>query len=494
MNHIGVLICALLMSSSAYAASCSDLTKFKVPGTDLVITKAELVPAKDLLPQHCQADGAVDRHVGPDGKTYGINFAIALPDNWNHRFLYQGGGLYNGIVRPPVGAAAAGVMPGLARGFVVASSDTGHQSQPSDTSFNVDQQSSLDFAQVAVARVVQIAKQMVATYYGEPAQRSYFTGCSTGGREAMLMTQRYPYYFDGVVSGDPAMRTGFSRLGNNWRNVAFNQAAPKDSSGRPEPHKLFSEADRKALVDGLMNACDAKDGIKDGMIFNPEACKFDPATLACSGSQTSSCLGPAQITALNKAFPGPRNSRGDLVYPMSLYDADVAALLPSSKPPAANAPTPPTSIDVDNRLFDLVSDPLEALTDSIWTNLSSFSAHGGKLMFYHGMSDPTFAAMDTLEYYKKMSAANGGMEKVQSWSRFYLVPGMLHCRGGEAALDQFDMLDAVVNWVEKGVAPDSVVATGAAFPGRSRPLCPYPKHAQYTGKGDPEDAKNFVCQ
>jgi feruloyl esterase len=179
---------------------------------------------------------------------------------------------------------------------------------------------------------------------------------------------------------------------------------------------------------------------------------------------------------------------------MSLYDADVAALLPSSKPPAANAPTPPTSIDVDNRLFDLVSDPLEALTDSIWTNLSSFSAHGGKLMFYHGMSDPTFAAMDTLEYYKKMSAANGGMEKVQSWSRFYLVPGMLHCRGGEAALDQFDMLDAVVNWVEKGVAPDSVVATGAAFPGRSRPLCPYPKHAQYTGKGDPEDAKNFVCQ
>ncbi len=493
MKQLSVLICALAGSSSAYAASCSDLAHFQMPGMNLVITKAEVIPATDSLPQHCEADGMIDKHDGSDGKTYGIGFALALPDNWNHRFLFQGGGLYNGIVRPPVGAAAAGARPGLARGFAVVSSDTGHQSQPSDVSFNVDQQASLDFAQVAVARVAQLAKQMVTSYYGEAAHHSYFTGCSTGGREAMLMTQRYPSYFDGVVSGDPAMRTGFSRLGNNWRNAAFNQAAPKDGAGRPEPHKLFSDADRKALVTGLMNACDANDGVKDGMIFNPEACHFDPATLVCSGSQTSSCLAPAQVNALEKAFPGPRNSRGDLVYPMSLYDADVAALLPSTKPPAANASLP-TSIDVDSRLFDLVGDPLEALTDSVWTNLSSFSARGGKLMFYHGMSDPTFAAMDTLEYYKKMAAANGGMEKVQDWSRFYFVPGMLHCRGGEAALDQFDMLDAIVKWVEDGAAPDSVVATGAAFPGRSRPLCPYPKHAQYTGKGNPEDAKSFVCR
>lgn len=145
-------------------------------------------------------------------------------------------------------------------------------------------------------------------------------------------------------------------------------------------------------------------------------------------------------------------------------------------------------------MFNILASPLESLIDSTWTNLSSFSAHGGKLLFYHGMSDPAFSAMDTLDYYQKMSKANGGMDKVQSWSRLYLVPGMAHCRGGEYALDQFDLLRAVMDWVEKGKAPDSVVATGKAFPGRSRPLCSYPKYAQYTGNGDPEDAKNFVCK
>jgi feruloyl esterase len=168
-------------------------------------------------------------------------------------------------------------------------------------------------------------------------------------------------------------------------------------------------------------------------------------------------------------------------------------MFPSAEAPAA-VQAPMTAADVDARLFELANDPLEALTNSTWTNLTSFSGHGGKLIFYNGMSDPTFHAMDTLDYYKRMANVNGGMAKVQDWSRFYLVPGMLHCRGGAAALDEFDLLSSLVNWVEKGVAPEGIVATGAAFPGRSRPLCPYPKHTQYTGKGDPQDAKNFVCQ
>jgi hypothetical protein len=308
------------------------------------------------------------------------------------------------------------------------------------------------------------------------------------------MTQRYPNYFDGVISGDPAMRTGFSQIGNNWAAVAFNQIAPKDDAGRPQPNKVFSEADKKLIVDGVLKACDANDGLKDGMVFNTRGCKFDPAVLTCTGAKTESCLSSPQVDALKKAFAGPRNSKGDLVYPMNAYDAGIANLLPSSNPPAANAPAPATSIDVDQRLFNILASPLEALTDSTWTNLSSFSAHGGKLLFYHGMSDPAFSAMDTLDYYQKMSKANGGMDKVQSWSRLYLVPGMAHCRGGEYALDQFDLLSAVMDWAEKGKAPDSVIATGKAFPGRSRPLCAYPKYAQYTGNGDPEDAKNFVCK
>jgi hypothetical protein len=494
------------------SSRCADLTAFRIPGVPMVITKATTIPASSAarpstaetsattatIPSHCQADGMINERKGADGKTYGIGFSLALPENWNNRFLFQGGGGYNGSVRPPVGTAATGDDPALARGFAVVSTDTGHKGATFDRTYDADQQASIDFAQVAVGRVAELAKQIVAHYYGQSTRYSYFAGCSTGGREAMLMTQRYPAEFDGVISGDPAIRTGFSRIGNNWSAVAFNQIAPKDDSGRAQPNKVFSESDIKLIVNGVLNACDANDGLKDGMVFNTRACKFDPDVLACKGAKNDSCLTSQQTAVIKKAFAGPRNSRGDLVYPMNAYDAGIANLLPSPKPPAnppaAGAPAPPMTIDVDQRLFALLGDPLEALTDTTWTNLSTFSAHGGKLLFYHGMSDQAFSAMDTLDYYQRMAKANGGMDHVQNWSRMYLVPGMYHCRGGEFALDNFDLLSAVVNWVEKGAAPDSVVAKGKAFPGRSRPLCAYPKYAHYKGQGDSEDANNFECR
>jgi hypothetical protein len=492
---------ALLLIPAAYAQTssrCADLTKFTIPGSAMVITKAEMIPASapgkpDSVPAHCQADGMINERKGADGRIYGIGFAIALPDNWNNRFLFQGGGGYNGSVRPPLGGAAAGDTNGLARGFAVVSTDSGHKGTTFDRTYDVDQQASLDFAQVAVARVTELSKLIVTQYYGTPAQHSYFDGCSTGGREGMLMTQRYPSYFDAVISGDPAMRTGVSQIGNNWSAVAFNEIAPKDDSGKPQTNKVFSESDIKLIVNGILNACDASDGLKDGMVFNTKACKFDPDVLACKAGKNDSCLTSAQTGALKKAFAGPRNSKGDLVYPMNPYDAGIANLLPTSKPTNVAA-SPALSIDVDQRLFSLLANPLEAVTDTTWTNLSSFSGHGGKLLFYHGLSDQAFSAMDTLDYYLRMAKANGGLEQVQNWSRMYLVPGMYHCRGGEFALDTFDMLSAAVDWVEKGTAPDSVVATGKAFPGRSRPLCAYPKYAHYKGQGDPEDAKNFVCR
>src|SRR5579863_10277784 len=500
------------MAYAQTSTKCADLIKFKIPGVPMVITKAVTIPTSSAsggstaetsatsatIPSHCQADGMINERTGAGGKAYGIGFAVALPDNWNNRFLFQGGGGYNGSVRPPLGSAAAGNSPGLARGFAVVSTDTGHKGATFDRSYDVDQQASLDFAEVAVGRMAQLAKQIIAHYYGQSAQHSYFAGCSTGGREGMLMTQRYPSEFDGVISGDPAMRTGFSQIGNNWSAVAFNEIAPKDDAGRPQPNKVFSESDIKLIVKGVLDACDANDGLKDEMVFNTRACKFDPDVLACKAGKNDSCLTPQQTAAIKKAFAGPHNSRGELVYPMNAYDAGIANLLPNPKPSptraATGAPVPPLSIDVDERLFALLRNPLEALTDSTWTNLSTFSAHGGKLLFYHGMSDQAFSAMDTLDYYQRMAKANGGMDKVQNWSRMYLVPGMYHCRGGEYALDNFDLLTAVVNWVEKGTAPDSVVATGKAFPGRSRPLCAWPKYAEYKGQGDPEDAKNFVCR
>src|SRR6516164_2248281 len=312
---------AFLLIPAAYAqtsSKCADLAQFTIPGVPMVITKAATIPASSArgaataetsatsasIPSHCQADGMINERTGADGKTYGIGFSLALPDNWNNRFLFQGGGGYNGSVRPPVGTAAAGDNPGLARGFAVASTDSGHKGTTFDRTYDVDQQASLDFAQVAVDRVAELAKQIIAHYYGQSARYSYFAGCSTGGREAMLMTQRYPAEFDGVISGDPAIRTGFSRIGNNWSAVAFNQIAPKDDTGRAQPSKVFSESDIKLIVNGILNACDANDGLKDGMVFNTRACNFDPEVLTCKAGKNDSCLSSQQVGAIKKAFAG----------------------------------------------------------------------------------------------------------------------------------------------------------------------------------------------
>jgi len=495
MKYVVLIVPILAVSFASHAApDCAALKSFSLPTLNAVVTKAEPVAAAPPLPAHCRVDGVIDKRVGADGKPYGIEFGLALPANWNQRFLFQGGGGYNGLVRPPVGVAAVGANPGLARGFAVVSTDTGHKSDAVfDRSYDADQQASIDFAHFAIGDVTIVAKQIVAKYYGRPADYSYFTGCSTGGREAMVMTQRYPSYFDGVVSGDPAIHVGYSGLANAWLRAAFNEAAPKDASGRPQPQLLFSDADKRLVADGVLAACDADDGVRDGMVFNLRACHFDPKALACKGAKNATCLSPQQVGALEKGFAGPRNSRGKLIYRMSPNDADVAAFLPSATPPRATDPLA-TSVDVDGRLFEMLENTIMQLTDSVWTNLSTFAGRGGKLLFYHGMADPTFHGTDTIDYYERMAAANGGLDKVQSWSRFFAVPGMLHCRGGDAALDEFDLLTPLMNWVEKGVAPESVVATGKAFPGRSRPLCAYPKHAHFVGSGDPQDARNFVCR
>src|SRR5262245_49106689 len=205
------------------AAACASLSSLQIPGVPLSITKAEWFAAGSrppappnappnaapsfTLPAYCRLDGVLDRRTGADGKTYGIGFALALPGDWNGRFLFQGGGGLNGAVQIPLGATAAGSTPALARGFAVVSTDTGHTGSGFDASFMQDQQASLDFAYQAIGRVAVLAKQIIAQHYAKPPDHSYFAGCSTGGREGMVMTQRHPTFFDGVIVGAPAMRT-----------------------------------------------------------------------------------------------------------------------------------------------------------------------------------------------------------------------------------------------------------------------------------------------
>jgi feruloyl esterase len=452
------------------------------------------------LPAHCRIDGIINRRKGAGGEEFGIGFAIALsdPPAWNGDFMMQGGGGGNGVVAYPTGANYAGDKPALARGFAVASTDTGHKTKtgPFDFTFIRDQQAYLDFAFLANAEVAEVAKQIIARYYAKPTSYSYFVGCSTGGREGMILSQRYPTVFNGIVSGDPAMRTGLSNLAiSQWIPAAYSQAAPKDESGKPQIEKFLSTSERKLFMDSLMKTCDARDGVVDGMIFDPLGCSYDPAVLACKAGQIEGCIAPEKVAAIKKAFAGPKDAFGTQVYPGFLYDAGItmSGFAPGLLAMGQNGlfgPYPSaTEIDVDKAALH-ASDPL---VEPASTNLSTFFLNGGKLIFFHGDSDPWFSPLDTLGYYKSLAETNGGAEKVAEWSRIFLVPGMAHCGGGPA-LDRFDMLSAVVSWVEKGTAPDSVIATGQAFPGRSRPLCAYPKHAQYTGSEDSEDARNFRCQ
>ena len=212
------------------------------------------------------------------------------------------------------------------RGFAVVSTDTGHKShRPGfDFGFMRDQQADLDFAYLANAEVAALAKQIIAQHYGKPAALSYFSGCSTGGREGMILSQRYPTVFNGIISGDPAMRTGLSNLAiGRWIPMAFNEIAPKDSNGKPVIDQAITDNDRKLIMDALMKRCDAKDGLADGLISDPLACDFDPEMLACKGEKNDSCLAPEKAAAIKKALGGPKTSSGTQVYPGFLYDTGI---------------------------------------------------------------------------------------------------------------------------------------------------------------------------
>jgi feruloyl esterase len=490
---------------------CASLTALKIPGYDAVIKTARLVPPGPIpkppvgpplhgsLPAHCRVDGVIDARTGSDGKPYAIGFAVALPENWNGRFLFQGGGGLNGNVALPLGAAAAGTKPALTRGYAVVSTDSGHTGAVFDDSFFKEQEATLNFLYQAIGKVAPVGKAVVAAHYGRAPAHSYFVGCSTGGREAMIMSQRYPRYFDGIVAGAPAMRTSFSNLADKYVAVALNSVAPKDENGKPVAARALSDSDKKLVIDSLLEECDAKDGVADGMVFDARGCGFSPTTLACKGPKTGACLAPEQAAVIAKGFAGPKDSRGNEVYPGWFFDTGLTAKgfipgLLNPGPSPVGPPTTGTDMNVDQEAL-LADNPIAAVGDSAhWTQIDTYFQHGGKLIFYHGLSDPWFSAKDTVRYYTRMTADNGGAGVVTKSSRLFLVPGMGHCFGGGPTLDEFDLLTSLEGWVEKGAAPDSVIATGPAFPGRSRPLCAYPKHAQYKGAGDSQDAASFECR
>ncbi len=513
MRHLPLrLACAIFATLSLpalaqSATSCAAMTGYTQHGVNLQITSAAHHTERQMqagpggpgatLPPHCHVEGEIDRRTGVDDKSYALRFAVNLPDNWNGRFLFQGGGGLNGNLAEPVGAGASGGTNALTRGFAVVSTDSGHQGSGFDASFFNDQEAALNFYYLGNMRVTLAAKPLVEAYYSDAIDRSYFVGCSTGGREGMIMAQRYPNLYDGIVSGAPAIRTGMSNLGLRWMNVHWNNAAAKDANGAPLPGGTYNADEQKLIVDGLLQACDALDGAEDGLVFDVAHCAFDPMTLACPAGQTANCLAPEKAEALVKALAGPVDSRGVQVY--SRFAADTGMDDPrgmlngGSTPPEGPRVAGMMTQDVDAEVLEWGVTDL-AQGDATALRMSSFAGHGGKHIYYHGVSDAWFSAMDTVDYYQRMAAFNGGVETVDQWSRLFLAPGMGHCAGGAQTLDSFDMLTPIVEWVENGVAPNSVVATGNSMPGVSRPMCPYPQHPRYTGSGDINDAANFQCR
>lgn len=494
---------------------CGDrLDGVTLPGHDLRITRASRVadappgtmrpnafspPISVAIPGYCKVEGVIDPRVGVDGVAYGLRFELALPDDWNGRFLFQGGGGFNGTVNPALGSSAAGEVPALARGFAVVSTDSGHASDAVfDGAFMRDQRAMLDFALHSVPTVSAAAKVIIAAHYAKPAHHSYIVGCSTGGREGMLAAQRYPELFDGVVAGAPAMRPSFARLGVAHAEVAFNQAAPRDEEGQPNVAQIFSPGDRALIGKALLDQCDALDGIGDGVIHNLKACSFDAARLQCRSDKAEGCLSAAQARAIKYGFEGPRDRSGEMVYPGFPYDTgiietgpSIPGFLPTGQPGPFGPPNRALTLDVDKAAWAVRRDAGQILTDTdLWTNLSTFLGRGSKIIFYHGVSDPWFSAWDTLDYWARAAKDNAAAWPTSS--RLYLVAGMGHCGGGSNSFDSFDLLGAVVEWVETGAAPEAVMSNRRIPTRAERPMCPWPSYPRYVS-GNVAEPDSFRC-
>jgi feruloyl esterase len=504
------------------------------------------------MPAHCKVTGKMNERTGVDGKPYGIGFEMRLPVNWSGRFLLQANGGADGVVQPAFGNVVSGgaITNALMQGFAVLSSDAGHTAESGPAVglvggnlFGMDPQARLDYGYAANGALAPMAKKLIATHYGQAPKTSYMMGCSNGGRHAMVAAARYADQFDGLVAGNPGFNLPKAAVQHAWDIQAF-------STVNPDIKAAFPAADMKLLADKVLEKCDALDGLTDGMVNNLAACQkiFDIKTLQCSGDKTTQCLSPPQVTALQKVFTGPVNSKGDTLYSDWPWDAGVGAsqvgfgswrawklqgpiagvpiigalgagsvAYTFSTPPKPVAGNPPALIkslldynfDTDaaaiyatGGLF--AESSMQFMTPPNATDLSGFKARGGKLIVYHGTSDPVFSFNDTRDWYEGLDKNNRGT--AASFARLFPVPGMNHCQGGPAT-EQFDMLTALVNWVEKGQAPDQVIATARTginpdVPAdwisngkpRTRPLCPYPAQARYRGVGDINEAASFSCQ
>jgi feruloyl esterase len=518
MKLVGVIFAPMLVtmlsSLASTAATCESVSSLSLP--DATITMAQTVAAGALtlltplpaagprggltfvsakgLPGFCRVSAAIK-----PSKDSEIRFEVWMPvSNWNGKLIGLGNGAMGGSISYGSMAAA------LARGYAASSTDTGHEGTGQDGSFALGHREKvIDFGYRAVHEMTVKAKLIIAAYYGREPKFSYWYGCSTGGRQALAEAQRFPADYNGIVAGAPALFLTHMQAASIWKA----QAIRKNPGGLVPPSKLL------LIHNAVLASCDARDGVKDGLLDDPRLCNFDPKTLECKGEDSPDCLTAAQITVVRAFYSPTVNPRTKAeIFPGLLpgselgWSSDVGRMY--ADPPDItktlataylryavfqDAKWDYMTFDFDSgmALADRIDDGVTRATDP---NLRDFFRSGGRLLQYHGWSDPSISPLNSINYYSSVVEFMGGAANVRDSYRLFMAPGMDHCGGGDGP-NTFDSIRAIEEWVEAGKAPDRIIAShirdGKAE--RTRPLCPYPQVATYKGTGSTDDAANFSC-
>jgi feruloyl esterase len=501
MRFLVVCVFALVLAPAGRletadaGAGCADLAELALPNAK--ITVAETIDAGAFkppdqenafrsLPSFCRV--AVTLTPSPDSD---IKVEVWIPAaNWNGKFQAVGNGAFNGNINYPAMAAALG------RGYATSSTDTGHTGGGAGWAAGHPQKV-VDFGWRAVHEMTIAAKKVIAARTGSAPAFSYWNGCSAGGRQAMKEAQRFPDDYNGIIAGAP----GLDWTGRAAQAVRVAKTLEHNAAAR------LSSTDRQVLHRAVLDACDAADGLKDGLVSDPESCRFDPGVLECRGPDRSGCLTPPQIETARLMYSAGVNAS---------TSRKIGGLLPGSELGWTDlgwtASARATGLDqfrflvfkdpawdIQNFNFDhdlaraeeTDRDTLNALDP----NLQPFISRGGKLIQFHGWADPQISPANSTQYYGRVVEALGGPHKIQDSYRLFMAPGMGHCGGGEGP-NTFDMVAAIEQWVERGTAPDRIEASHSTngVVDRKRPLCPYPQIAAYQGTGGIDDAASFACR
>lgn len=516
------LLGAAASGQTATRGSCESLKSLKIPETSIV--SAQLMAAGEFTPPARgggmgggppAAKGLPNAGRGPAGpagkdlppfcRVIGvvqptINFEVWLPPasgdrQWNGKFNGVGNGGMAGFINYDA------MMQSLARGYATASTDTGHIQRPGDDSWALGHpELVVDFASRGIHMTARAAKTIIQAYYNREPKCSYFTGCSGGGGQALSEAQRYPADYNGMVAGAPA---NFPT--QMWPGELYDAwVTHRDDASFIPNEKL------PLITNAALEACDNLDGIKDGVLDDPRSCSFNPAKLKCSGTDGPNCLTAAQVDSVRKVYEGLKDPSTGKHFWYG-YEMSSETLWPGHINNPFGAPLSyykymalqkpdwdwKSLSFADPRDFAVTEEAsrrLGPILNSVDPDLTAFKKLGGKLIMYHGWLDQNISPRNSIQYFESVQETMGGEKETQDFLRLFMAPGMGHCGGGPGP-NTLDALTALEQWVEKGKAPDQIIATHSTGGNvdRSRPLCPYPQVAKYKGTGSTDDAANFVC-